>query len=238
MKYPGILLLLLLSLSLRAQVPGQKALQDQYQELVHPSDILLNGREYKYYFSPQFSSPLIPKDPSPSASVLIRNTLAQNVILLYDTYMDLVIYYDPNNQYNDKISTVIVNSHIIKEFTLQLQSGLARFKYLTFPEDRGGVLSSGFYELVSDGACRFIIDHSTVKNIKGGGVVYQYKTERYIINSGTGYRIKGKKSLLKALSDQLTEVNKYLKRTKIDVRTADKEQIKAVLDYYTGLQNL
>jgi hypothetical protein len=238
MKYSGILLLVLISLSLTAQEPEQKALQDMYQELLHPSDLLLNGREYKYYFSPQFTTPLIPKDLSPSASVLIQKKLAQNVILLYDTYKDLVVYYDPNNLYNDKISTVIVNSHVIEEFTLQLPSGKARFKYLTFPEDRRGVLSSGFYELVSDGACKFVIDHSSVKNIKDGGVVYQYKTERYVIISGTVYRIKGKKSLLKALSDQLTEVNKYLKRTEIDVRTADNEQIKAVLDYYTSLKHL
>jgi hypothetical protein len=238
MKYSGILLLVLISLSLTAQEPEQKALQDMYQELLHPSDLLLNGREYKYYFSPQFTTPLIPKDLSPLASVLIQKKLAQNVILLYDTYKDLVVYYDPNNLYNDKISTVIVNSHVIEEFTLQLPSGKARFKYLTFPEDRRGVLSSGFYELVSDGACKFVIDHSSVKNIKDGGVVYQYKTERYVIISGTVYRIKGKKSLLKALSDQLTEVNKYLKRTEIDVRTADNEQIKAVLDYYTSLKHL
>ena len=238
MKYPGILLLVLISLSLTAQEPEQKALQDMYQELLYPSDLLFNGREYRYYFSPQFSTPLIPKDLSPSASVLINKQLVQNVILLYDTYKDLVVYYDPNNLYNDKLSTVIVNSHIIEEFTLQLPSGKARFKYLTFPEDSGGVLSSGFYELVSDGVGKFIINHSTVKNIKDGGIVYLHKTERYIINEGTVYRIKGKNSLLKALSDQLTEVNKYLKRKKIEVRRADKEQIKAVLDYYTSLKHL
>ncbi len=255
MKYPIILLLVLFSVSLTAQQPGQKALQDLYQEVLHPSDLLLNGREYKYYFSPQFSTPLIPKDLSPSASVIIHKTLVQNVILLYDTYKDLVIYYrpnvilrydtykdlviyyDPNNLYNDKLSTIVVNSHIIEEFTLQLPSGEARFKYLTFPEDRGGALNSGFYELVSDGACKFIIDHSAVKNIKDGGVVYTYKTERYVISSGTVYRIKGKKSLLKALSDQHTEVNEYLKINKIHVGTADKEQIKAVLDYYHGLKH-
>jgi hypothetical protein len=238
MKYPGILLLVLFSVSLTAQQPGQKALQDQYQELVHPSDLLLNGREYKYYFSTQFSTPLIPKDLSPSASVLIHKQLVQNVILMYDTYKDLVIYYDPNNLYNDKLSTVVVNSHIIEEFTLQLPSGKARFKYLTFPEDRGGALNSGFYELISDEACKFIINHSAVKSIKDGGVVYLYKTERYIINAGTVYKIKGKNSLLKALSNQHTEVHKYLKREKIHVGSADKEQIKAVLDYYTSLKHL
>ncbi|NOR33782.1 MAG: hypothetical protein GQ579_03780, partial [Bacteroidales bacterium] len=65
----------------------------------------------------------------------------------------------------------------------------------------------------------------------------QYLTERYIINSGIAYKIKGKISLLRAFSDQEAEVNKYLKRSKIQVRTADKEQIKGVLEYYISLKH-
>lgn len=231
MKYPGILLLVLISLSVKAQQAERNLLQDQYQDILHPSDPLLNGREYNYYFQPRKSSPLIPKDQRPSASVLIREKQYQNVILLYDTYKDLLVYYNPNIIFKGMILTVIVNSDIIEEFTLQLQSGPARFRYLTFPVIKEGILTSGFYEIVSEGACKFIIKHSADKKTQDGGVVYLYKTERYIIASGAVYKITGKKSLLKALSDQAVEVNEYLKRTKINVRTADKEQLKGVLDY-------
>ena len=233
MKYTGILLLVLFSLSLAAQQPEPSALQDLYQDILHPSDALLNGREYQYYFS-QRQSPLIPKDPYPSTSVLIRKKLYQNVMLKYDIYKDLLVYYNPNNTFNNMIVPVIVNSNIIEEFTLQLPSGQARFRHLAFSEDQKGLLSSGFYEIVSDGACKFIIDHNAIKKIQNGEVVYQYKTEWYIINSGIVHRIKGKKSLLKAFSDQEAEVNKYLKTYKIQVKLADKEQIKGVLDYYTN----
>lgn len=238
MKYPGIFLLLLLSLSLTAQHAERDVLQDLYQDVLHPSDALLNGMEYKYYFDPLHSNPLIPDDPYPSASVLIRNTMYENVILQYDTYKNLVVYYNLNNRINNLITPVIVNRNIIEEFTLQLPSGRARFRYLSFPEDQEGLLSSAFYEIVTEGVCQFIIDHGAIRKVEEGRVVYKYKTERYIINAGIVYRIRGNKSLLKALSDQLTEVNTYLKRTKIYVRTADKEQIKAVLDYYTDLKNL
>jgi len=238
MKYTSVLLLLLLSVSLKAQQKGLNALQDLYQDVLHPSDILLNGREYIYYFSPQNSTPLIPKDSEPSASVLIRKKLVQNVVLMYDTYKDLVVYYNPYNPYNDKVSTIILNSHTIEEFTLLLPSGKARFRYLTFPEDQGATLGSGFYEIVSEGACTFIINHHAIKNTRDGVVMYHYKTEGYILSSGAIYKIKGKKSLLRALSDQHTEVSSYLQRAKIEVKRADKEQIKAVLDYYTGLKNL
>ena len=143
MKYPGILLLVLFSLSLAAQQPGHNALQDFYQDVMHPSDALLNGREYQYYFNPLLS-PLIPKDPYPTTSVLIRKKLYQNVMLKYDIYKDLLIYFNPDNSYNSMITPVIVNSNIIEEFTLQLPSGRARFRYITFPKDQKGLLNSGF----------------------------------------------------------------------------------------------
>lgn len=237
MKYSIILLLFLFSLSLSAQQAGQSDLQELYHNILHPSDVLLNGREYKYYFQPRVSSPLIPEDPLPSASVIIRGTEYQNVLLLYDTYKDLVVYYSPHTLFDGLINTVNVNSHIIEEFTLQLPSGRARFRYLEFPEDQEGLLSSGFYEIVSEGASNFIIDHGAVKKIQDGIVAYQYTMGRYIFNSGAVYKITGKKSLLKALSDQASEVNDYLKRTKIQVRGADKEELKGVLDYYTALEH-
>ena len=229
--------MVLFSLSLKAQQPGRHALQDLYEDVLHPSDAILNGREYKYYFN-QRHSPLIPKDYSASTTVLIRKKLYQNVALKYDCYKDLLIYFNPGNSYNSMITPVIVNSNIIEEFTLQLASGQARFRYLTFPEDQKGLLNNGFYEIVSEGDCMFIIDHSAIKKIQDNEQVYHYFTEWYIINSGTVHRIKGKKSLLRAFSDQAVEVNKYLKRSNIHVRIADKEQMKRVIDYYKGLKHL
>ena len=229
--------MVLFSLTLAAQQPEPSALQDLYQDNLHPSDALLNGREYKYYFHPLLSSPLIPEDPFPSASVVIRNQIYQNVILQYDTYKDMVVYYNLNNRHNNMIIPVIVNRHIVEEFTLRLPSGRAIFRYLVFPEDEKELLSSGFYEIVSEGECKYIIHHGSVKKVQEEGVVYLYKTEQYIITSGAVYRISGKRALLKALSDRAEEVNLYLKRSKIWVRRADKEQIKGVIDYYTALKD-
>ena len=225
--------MLLFSLSLMAQQQEQNELLELYEDALHPSDAILNGREYKYYFN-QRHSPLIPKDPLASTDLIIRGKLYEDVLLKYDIYKDLLIYFNPHNSNNSMITPVIVNSNIIEEFTLQLPSGQARFRYLMFPEDQKGLLSSGFYEIVSEGVCMFIIDHGAVKKIKDGEVVYPYVRERYLINSGIVHRIKGKQSLLKAFSDQEAEVNKYLKTYKIQVKLADKEQIKGVLDYYTN----
>lgn len=236
MKYPYLVLLALFSVTLTAQQAEHSALQELYQDVLHPADPLLNGREYGYYFQPRVSTPLIPEEPYPPASVLIRQNLYSNVMLLYDTYKDLVVYYNPGNLGHNLPASIIVNCQIIEEFTLNLPSGQARFRYLSFFEEMKGPLRDGFYEIVSEGACKFIIKHSAVKKVQDGAVVYQYKPERYFISPGAVYRIRGKKSLLEALSDRAAEVKEYLKRTKIQVGTADKEQIKAVLDYYTVLK--
>lgn len=234
--YPLVLLLVLISLSLSAQQAERSRLRDRYQDVLHPSDPLLNGREYEYYFRPKVSSPLIPQDHVPTASVVIRDIPYEQVMLLYDTYKDQVLYYNPGNLSRSGVATVIVNRHLIEEFTLQLASGPARFRYLSFPEDQQGGLGSGFYEIVTEGACMFIIDHNAVQKVQDGAVIYQYKTERYIITPGEVYRIKGKKSLLKALADEAEEVKIYLKNARMEVRTAGKEQIGEVIAFYTGLK--
>jgi len=238
MKYTGILFIFLFSLSLNAQQAERDVLQDIYQDVLHPSDALLHGREYKVYFDPMHSKVLIPENPNPTASVLIRNKMYQNVILQYDTYKDLLVYQNLNIRINNLITPVIINRNIIEEFTLQLPSGPARFRYLSFPEDQEGLLSSAFYEIVTEGVCQFIIDHSAFRKVEEGRVAYKYKTERYIINAGVITRIRGKKSLLKALTDEAAEVSAYLKRSNILVKRADKEQIKDVVDHYLTLKHL
>jgi hypothetical protein len=237
MKYPIILGLLLFSFSLYAQREGKDELKDVYWDQLHPSDPLLNGREYEYYFQPHLSSPLIPKDPHPSASAIIRHRKLQNLSLLYDTHKDLLVYYNPNTSYNNTITSLIVNPDMVKEFSLQLPSGQARFQYMEFPEDEGGLLHRGYYEIVREGSCKLIIDHRSEKNIREGMLRFEYSAERYIINTGKVYRIKGKKSLVNALSDLAVKVEEYLRRNNIRVRSASKEQLAEVLDYYTQNQS-
>ena len=236
MKYLLIALPMLFPLSLSAQTSNRNVMKEIYEDALHPSDPLMNGREYKYYFNPRISSPLIPKDHAPTATVTIRNRLMEDVTLLYDTYKDQVVYYNPGDIYKHGIASLVVNSHLIEEFTLELASGPARFRYFSFPEDQEGGISSGFYELVNEGDCMFIIDHKAIQKIQDGAVIYKYTPRRYIINSAAAFRNTGKRSLLKALSDKNEEIKEYLKQSNIRVKAADKEQIRAVVDYYTDLK--
>ncbi len=210
-------------------------IQDLYQNVMNQSDEILNGREYKYYFYPQVSSPLIPENPLPTGSIVIQEKKYENIMLLYDTYKDLVVYYDPNNLINKSICPVVINKYIIDEFSLQLPSDHLRFKYLEFPDNLQRKSRSGFYEIVYDGDCQFIIKHTSNKVIREGRYTYPYQTERYVVNAGIYYRIKGKRSLLKALADKTIEVKRYIRNSKIPVRWAEKDQIENILKYYNSL---
>lgn len=210
-------------------------IQDLYQSVMSQSNEILNGREYKIYFYPQVSSPLIPENPQPTGSIVIQKKKYENIMLLYDTYKDLVVYYDPNNQINNSICPIVINKYLIDEFSLQLPSDQLTFKYLEFPGDLHGKLTSGFYEIVYDADCKFFIKHTSSLAIKEGRYTYPYQTERYIENGGTYYRIKGKKSFLKAFADKSIEVKRYIRNSKIPVRSAKKDQIENILKYYTSL---
>ena len=138
MKYLYIFLLVLVSLPQFAQQPEENYLQDLYQSALCQSDEILNGREYKYYFYPQISSPLIPEKPLPAASIIIQNKKYENIMLQYDTYKDMVVYYSPHNLKNNAICPVVINRNIIDEFTLSLSSGRVIIRILEFPDDLKG----------------------------------------------------------------------------------------------------
>lgn len=210
-------------------------IQELYYDTMNLSNEILNGRAYNYYFYPHISSPLIPEQPKPTASIIIRNQEFENVMLQYDTYKGLVVYFDPNNLINSAICPITINKDIIDEFTLQLPSGISKFIYLELPGGLKGKLRSGFYEIVYDEYCQFIIKHSSQKITKEGRDTYPYVTDRYIMNAGTYYRVRGKGSLLKALGDKADEVKKFVKASKIQVRRADKHQIENILKYYNSL---
>jgi len=210
-------------------------IQDMYYTVMNESNEILNGREYEFYFYPHISSPLIPQWQLPIASVVIHGKKYDNIMLQYDTYKDQVVYFDPNNLINNSICPIAINQYIIDEFNLKLQAENLMFKYLEFPDDLKGKLRNGFYEIVYDGGCQFIIKHKSEMVIEEGRNIYHYRPERHVVNEGIYYKIKGKRSLLKAFGDKTVEMKKYIKSSKILVKRAEKDQISSLLKFYDSL---
>ena len=138
-----------------------------YDSVLKISNEILNGREYEYYFYPQVSSPLIPAKQHPTASIVINGKKYENITLQYDTFKDLIVYFDPNKLVKGSICPVSVNRYVIDEFNLKVSSDSLRFRYLEVPEDEH--LKSGFYEIVYEGEFQFVINHMSNRYNKDGG---------------------------------------------------------------------
>ena len=210
-------------------------IEDLHYNGMNRSNEILNGREYEFYFFRIISSPLIPQWQLPTASITIQGKKYENLMLQYDTYKDILVYFDPNNLINNSICPIAVNQYIIDEFNLKLQAENLLFKYLELPDDLKGKLKSGFYEIVYDGGCQFIIKHKSELVIDEARETYQYRPERYVVNEGVYYKIKGKRSLLKVFGDKTVEMKKFIKSSKILVKRAEKDQISSLLKFYDSL---
>ncbi len=205
-----------------------------YESRMKNSNEILNGREYEYYFYPQISSPLIPVGQQHNSSIVIKGKKFEGIMLKYDTYKDLVVYFDPSNLINSLICPVIINKYIIDEFDIELSNEKLKFVYLKIKGNEK--LKSGFYEMVYEGKSKFIIKHSSNKFIREGRDNYDYKTIPYVVNSTGYYRIRGIRSLLKVFSDHVSEVRKFIKSSNISVRYANKNQISEILKFYDNYQ--
>ncbi len=208
--------------------------QSLYDSLMSRSNEILNGREYEYYFYPQVSSPLIPARQHPTASIVINGKKHENIMLQYDTFKDLLVYFDPNNIINGSICPVSVNRNIIDEFKLEVSSDNLKFRYLEVPVEED--LKSGFYEIVYNDDYKFVIKHLSNRHIDEGRDKYAYNPIRYVVSKDGYFKIKGKRSLLKALPDNIKEVKKYIKSMKISVSKANKYEILSILKYYDSFQ--
>ena len=211
-----------------------QSVQGLYDSLMSRSNEILNGREYEYYFYPQVSSPLIPAKQHPTASIVINGKKYENITLQYDTFKDLLVYFDPTNFEDGLICPVSLNKYIIDEFNLKVSSDNLRFRYFEIPKEEN--LKSGFYEIVYDGESQFIIKHSSNKYIDEGRDNYRYNPIWYFVIRDDYYMIKGKRSLLKALPDHVKDVKKHIKSLKISVRKASNYEILNILRYYDSIQ--
>lgn len=210
-----------------------------YDSVLHvSSDELLNGRAYKVYFSPQVSTPFIPAKRYPTSTITAKGNTYKDVMLQYDTYKDQIVYFDPKNLSDNVIIPIAINRFIIDEFNLIYPGENMRFKYLIIPENVKNTLSEGFFEIVNNGPTGLVIKHRSVMEIREGQEFYIYKPLRYLVKDGIYYRITGKRSLVKALSDKKAEVRKFIRSLNISVASADKDELARIVRFYDRLKTL
>ena len=218
--------------------------QAQYGFLHHLYDSIvttctedvINGSEYELYYPVYGSSPLLPKHRYPNGSIVMEGIKHSPVVLQYDTYKDLLIYFDPRHQINQSVIPVVLNKYLIDEFEVGLPENRMKFRYFEFPDSLKQVTGNGFYEVGYEGKTEYLIRYETILAITDGRYIFKMRPLKFIVNDGIIYKIKGRRSLLIALADKKNLIRKFIKSMKINVRHAGKTDMQRILSYYDHVE--
>jgi hypothetical protein len=229
-----ILILLVLSNLAAGQALYQNPLYKLYYESVSVPQELINGKEYlPYYFhSKSKTTPLLFSGEVFNATLKIKGRMYRNTGLQYDTYLDELIYIDTSRIIDNMYPRIALNKDIVDGFSFVFKGDSMKFRYLKFPDKE---LTDGFYEIAYDGGTRFMIRHRSTQYNFDAIDEYKYLPERYIVAMGKCYEIKNNGSFLKIFGQQSDKMKEYLRKSRIKIRQADKNDIVGVLAYFDSL---
>jgi hypothetical protein len=191
-----------------------------YKKQLGDQSPFYNGSRYSpmgYTF--RTGSPYFMTDSFDLGSVVYDHLLFDSVFLLYEDMRDLLV--SRNNNYllqlvNQRVSSFMISGHsFIRVIADSLQTGIPQ---------------TGYYEILYPG--RSLLLKKTFKNIIEEPSVYENtvirhieETKSYFIRIGGVYqRVKSKSELLALMHDHQKEIQKYIKKTKLNFRR-DRENI-------------
>jgi hypothetical protein len=210
-------------------------IKNSYSGKIRAAKELINGKEYEPYYTRSKSKPLIKPDQERSASIITNTRRYNNLTLQYDTFLDEVIYTDTSRITRLRYPQIALNKNIIDGFNLYFSDDSLIFKSFRPPECSERNLTEGFYEVVYKGKSEYIIKHISTIYERDGVKNYKYSPKTYISLTGPFYNIRSRKGLLKLFGDKSGDIKKYLGKSHIRFRQANKNQITSVLKYYDSL---
>ena len=188
-----------------------------------------NGSRYSptgYIF--RTGSPYFISDSFNLGSVVYDDILFDSVYLLYEDMRDLLVSRNNNNYLlelvNPRVSSFIIAGH--------------PFIRLTADSQHPGIPKTGYYEILYPGRSQLI--KKTFKIIVEEPSVYENTvirhievTENYYIRSGGSYQhVKSMAELLMLLHDHQKEIQKYIKKTKLNFRKDRENLLIMTAGYY------
>ena len=211
-------------------------LYELYLHKIDPSYELINGREYfQYYFRCQFK-PILFIDREHLSSITLKGKKYDDIYLDYDTYTDEVIYIDSTRFGIYSPLRVALNKENVDCFELCFGNDTMTFRYFTKDKDPLFDLQNGFYEVVLEGDSKYLIKHKSILREMTGIDEYIYTRVGYV-NIGNGFsKITTARQLVKIFGNRSEEVKKFIKKSGIKIRKADKSQIMCVLRYYNNIK--
>ena len=192
----------------------------------------ISGREYRGYYFRSDHKPVLFYGRERTASLVYKGRTYANLVLQYDTFLDQVIYMVYNNW---NASQAALNSDNISRFDLYFNDDSLNFRYFSKELDPAFNLDDGFYEVVHDGKCKYIIRHGSIHYMRNGVDEYAYKPSGYI-RLGDGFvLITSQKRFVNLFGDKSNEIRQFVADRRIRIARADKHQISEILRFYESL---
>jgi hypothetical protein len=212
-------------------------LYELYYHKIDPSYELINGRGYFQYYHLSSLKPILFSGRDHSSSITLKGRKYDDITLNFDTYTDEVIYIDSTRICVYAPLMVALNEDNVDGFEFYLGNDTISFRHYSGDTDQFFDLNDGYYEVVSDKESKYLIKHISLLKLLPGIDEYIYLKEGYV-NIGNGFsKIATSKQFLNIFGDRSEEVKKYIKKSGIKIRNANKEQIMCVLQYYDSLKN-
>lgn len=192
----------------------------------------ISGREYRGYYFRSDHKPVLFYGRERTASLVCKGRTYANLVLQYDTYLDQVIYmvYD-----NWNASQLAINSDNISRFDLYFDYDTLTFRHISDELYPSFNLDDGFYEVVHDGKCKYIISHRSTHYMRNGVDEYDYKPTGYVMVNGGFNKITTQKQFVNLFGDKSKEIKQFIENNRIRINRADKRQIKEILKFYESL---
>lgn len=192
----------------------------------------ITGKEYSGYYFRSDNKPVLFYGRERTASLVYKGRTYCGLVLQYDTYLGQVFYMTFHNYV---ASQVALNSDNISRFDLYFDNDTLSFRYFSDELHTSFNLDDGFYEVVHDGTCKYIIRHGSSHIIRNGLDEYNYKPIGYVMINSEFVKISSRKQFMNLFGSKSKEIKQFVENNRIRVNRADKSQITDILRFYESL---
>ncbi len=231
MKPYLLFLIIIMCGQISAQEDGQQQLVEKYVALymnaVRNHAIIYNGKESEKY-------PRVQNNPYFKGILYTEGQLSYNGVIYPGVYLQLdlcrdeLVVLSPDYLFNVVLSPDKVDyAHIHGYHVFPLQS-----------DGLPGCPSSGFYLRLYSKGCVVLEKQSTTLEIRDREPVFMPSVKYYLRKDDVYYRLRGKRSLLKALGSHKKELKQYVRHSHLSFRENAETMIVSVVKEYERLNSL
>ena len=130
--------------------------------------------------------PILFIDKKHSSSITLKGKEYNDIDLNYDTYLDEVIYIDSTRAFIYMPFEVALNKDNVDCFKFYYINDTITFKYFSNEASPDFNLQDGFYEVVYDGECKYLVRHKSTTFESNGIKEYLYTSVGYV-KVGNGF---------------------------------------------------